>query len=188
MNISKTISFITVVFLVHLGFSQNLSDSNKCITGDDQNEKDFELDISLEQLNSGFIGAEGVLTFDILYGVGFYKQAVNLAISPFKNSMIFETRQNLFVGFFSFGFILGTAYSYANLETIYYVKPNVFLDIRFVKITYSYSFVNDKTIDFFNYGHNVGLRIPVFSTCGFSKFKGESKRWHWGHAHHGLEW
>lgn len=188
MSNLKSIILIISFSLTIFGYSQDKLKSNECITGDSQNEKDLELDISFEQFKTGFVGVEGILAFDILYGIGFYEQGVNIGFSPFKNSIIFETRQNLFVGFLSFGFISGMSHSYLNSENIYYIKPNVFLDLRFVKITYSYAFTNNDNADFFNSGHNLGLRIPIFSTCGFSNFRGENKSLHWGHAHHGLQW
>jgi hypothetical protein len=189
MNNLRFFVLIMYLLLLRSGFSQEKIESNICITGDIQNEKDFELDISFDQLKTRFVGVEGILAFDIIYGIGFYEQGVNIGFSPFKNSMIIETRQNLFVGFLSFGFISGMSHSYLNFKkNIYYIKPNVLLDLRFFKITYSYAFTNNYSADFFNSGHNLGLRIPIFSTCGFSKFFGENKNLHWGHAHHGLKW
>ncbi|UKN03275.1 hypothetical protein K6119_07080 [Paracrocinitomix mangrovi] len=184
----KKLKLLLLLLISFTGYTQNMIDSNRCVTGDVEYEKDFELDFSFEQLRTGFLGLEGILAVDIIDGMGFYEQSVNLGVSPFKNSMIIETRQNLYVGFLSFGFITGISYGYQISEIMYYIKPNVFLDLRFAKITYSYSFSSNKDASFYNSGHNMGLRIPVFSTCGFSNIFGEKKRLHWGHAHHGPEW
>lgn len=183
-------TLILIIFTASINFvnAQDNLRLNNCVTGDGQNEKDFELDFSLEQFETGFLGLEGIVAFDIVYGIGFYEQGINVAYSPFKNAILMETRQNLFVGFFSFGFISGVSFRNLNHDKVYYIKPNIILDLRFMKITYSYAFTSNKNLDYFNAGHNLGLRVPIFATCGFSKFIKEKKKLHWGHAHHGLEW
>ena len=143
--------------------------------------KHLEIGINYNQLNKGFIG--GHLAF---YGatplamVMYHNPTISFGYSPWKKDVLLEFNYRFMAYILSLGAGVGSCQNF-NSASLWYVKPEIGLNISYIKVFYSYSYVISSHGSLgFNRGHNIGVQIPILSKKWSSNGRKKSEKIHLG--------
>lgn len=159
-------------------------DKSECATGD--LERDMELSASYINMSSNhYFGLTHATAFELeMYEAVYYKQLFSVHYAPNSQSLKFEANPSLFLLIYSMGCGIGYDQSYLHETGAFYFRPEVELDLFYAKVSYSYTFPGKGNFHLVR-SHNIGVTIPLVSTCGFKRFK-DRKTYHLGHAYNYL--